>query len=93
MLLGGLYLLGHGVPQNYSEAAKWLRPPAEHGNVNAQDILANLYYKVKDYSQALKWYRLLLSKVIGVRSTISEHSTMTAKVYLKTTSLRTCGLA
>jgi TPR repeat protein len=38
-LLGAMYELGHGVPQNYAEAMKWYRLAADQGNAFAQHSL------------------------------------------------------
>jgi TPR repeat protein len=59
--LGLMYDKGRGVPQNYSEASKWLRKAAEQGNFLAQFTLAVNYYTgdgvPQDYGEALKWLR------------------------------------
>jgi TPR repeat protein len=61
-LLGGMYHLGQGVPQNYGEALKWYRLAADQGDVNAQFFLGYMYDTGLDvpqnYAEALKWYRL-----------------------------------
>ena len=36
-MLGELYAIGKGVPQDYVEAAKWFREAAEQGFLDAQD--------------------------------------------------------
>ena len=38
-----MYTFGQGVPQNYTEAAKWYRLAAEQGNAQAQYNLGFLY--------------------------------------------------
>ena len=40
--LGLLYVNGHGVEQNVSEAIKWWKYAADQGNVNAQTKLSML---------------------------------------------------
>jgi hypothetical protein len=59
--LGILYHGGHGVPQDYAEAAKWFRKAAEQGDADAQLNLGNMYSKgqgvPQDYVEAVKWYR------------------------------------
>ena len=42
--MGGLYLSGEGVPEDYEEAAKWLRKAAEQGNAQAQEGLGRMCY-------------------------------------------------
>src|SRR3974390_166824 len=42
--LGTLYHVGHGVPQNYLEAAKWYRRAADQGFESAQYNLGGMYY-------------------------------------------------
>ncbi len=37
--LGEMYYKGHGVPQDYNEAVKWLRLAAEQGDAQAQELL------------------------------------------------------
>ncbi len=60
--LGIMYYSGHGVPQDYGEAAKWYRLAAEQGNAIAQVNLGFMYYSgqsvPQDYGEAAKWYRL-----------------------------------
>src|SRR5712691_8471260 len=38
--LGLMYIDGQGVPQDYTQAAQWLRKAAEQGDATAQGILA-----------------------------------------------------
>jgi len=40
-VLGGLYLNGHGVPQDYSIAVRWFRLAAEQGLAEAQSKLGS----------------------------------------------------
>jgi hypothetical protein len=60
-LLGIAYATGQGVPQTYSEAAKWYRKAAEKGLSGAQYDLGLLYAEghgvARDYGEAAKWYR------------------------------------
>jgi uncharacterized protein len=60
--IGLMYNKGTGVPQDYSEAAKWFRMAAERGEPKAQFNLGNKYVNgqgvSQDYVEALKWYRL-----------------------------------
>jgi TPR repeat protein len=59
--LGLMYFDGRGVPQDYSEAAKWYRKAAENGDIAAQSYLGFMYLKgqgvPQNYSEALKWAR------------------------------------
>ena len=59
--LGVLYANGQGVPQDFTEAAKWFRKAAEQGYAPAQNNLGSLYDKGKgvplDFAEAAKWYR------------------------------------
>jgi uncharacterized protein len=59
--LGVMYTDGLGVPEDPSEAVKWLRRAAEQGLASAQLSLANLYFvgrKVPgNNAEAAKWYR------------------------------------
>jgi len=41
--LGRAYAYGHGVPQDYTQAAAWYRMAAEKGNLDAQRDLGDLY--------------------------------------------------
>lgn len=60
--LGVLYENGHGVPQNYAEAAKWYRLAADHGSATTQFNLGLLYAKGQgvphDYVLAHMWFNL-----------------------------------
>jgi TPR repeat protein len=59
--LGRMYIKGQGAPQDYTQAAAWLRKAAEQGNVLAQYDLGVLYNNgqgvPQDYAQAALWYR------------------------------------
>ena len=61
-LIGMMYFLGQGVPQNHKTAVKWLRLSAENGFALSQITLGDLYAKglgmPKNYKEALKWYAL-----------------------------------
>lgn len=58
--LGMMYVRGEGVSQDYKEAAKWLRNPAEQGYDVAQFTLGEIYAGGKgvdqDYGEAASWY-------------------------------------
>ena len=54
-----MYAQGHGVPKNYSEAAKWFRRAANQGNADAQSNLGAMYSVGRgvpqDFVQAYIW--------------------------------------
>ena len=60
-ILGGLYEMGRGVPQDYAESVKWFRKAAEQGYLKAQINLGSMYYHglggPQDYTEAAKWFR------------------------------------
>jgi len=60
--LGNRYYLGRGVPEDYTEAAKWHRLAAEQGHAEAQCAMGNRYYLGKgiaqDFAQAYAWFDL-----------------------------------
>ncbi len=59
LILGKMYMLGQGVPQDSEVAMKWLRPAAEHGDSEAQFLLGSLLFlPKKDVGEGLKWLRL-----------------------------------
>jgi TPR repeat protein len=61
-LLGAMYLLGQGVPQDYAEAVKWLHLAADHDIGGAQFVLGGMYAQgkgvPKDVVRAHKWFNL-----------------------------------
>ncbi len=61
-ILGRIYALGAGVPQDYAEALKWLRKAAEQGFALSQIYLGDMYNKgqgvPQDYVEAHKWMNL-----------------------------------
>ncbi|CAA6603615.1 exported hypothetical protein [Rhodospirillaceae bacterium LM-1] len=60
-LIGGLYLIGRGVPQDPGEARKWLTRAAHNGHAEATmalgDMAAKGFTGKPDPAQALVWYR------------------------------------
>jgi TonB family protein len=62
VVLGLLYEGGRGVPQSFSEAARWYRLAAEQGHLNGQFLLGSLYERglgvPEDLLEAYKWFRL-----------------------------------
>jgi S1-C subfamily serine protease len=73
VLLGMRYSDGDGVPQNYSEAAKWFRKAAEAGNREAQHNLGISYAEgegvPQNHREAAKWF--LMAAWQGYRSSQS----------------------
>lgn len=61
-LLGGMYKLGVGLPQNNAEAAKWFRKAAEQGITEAQNYLGLMYANgegvPKNNVQAYAWLNI-----------------------------------
>jgi len=55
-----MYRGGRGVPQDYAEAAAWLRKAADQGSADAQLYLGGMYQEgqgvPQDYAQAAAWY-------------------------------------
>jgi uncharacterized protein len=64
--LGGMYLSGQGVGQNFAEAAKWYRLAANQGNADGQNRLGTLYAVgrgvPKDYVIAYMWFSLSVAQ-------------------------------
>ncbi len=60
--IGLMYQEGQGVPQNFSEAAKWFERSADQGYVKAEHNLGAMYATgrgvKRDYVQAYKWMSL-----------------------------------
>ena len=60
-IIGTMYLQGIGVPQNYQEAAKYLKQAGDLGDLTAKKNLAYMYYNgltgKPDYKQALELYK------------------------------------
>ncbi len=58
--LGGLYVLGEGVPQDYTKARQWFEKAAAQGHAEAQYNLGKLYANGKgvpqDYAKARQWF-------------------------------------
>jgi TPR repeat protein len=61
-----LYFSGLGVQQDYAEAAKWYRFPAQSGSTYAQYLMGYLFESGKglapNYPEAVKWYTLAAEK-------------------------------
>jgi TPR repeat protein len=61
--LGEKYFHGDGVPQDYREALKWLRPAAEQGHFMSQLYLGTMYGRgdlgvLRDLVQSYVWFCL-----------------------------------
>ena len=60
--LGGMYMLGQGVPQDDKTAVKWFTLGAEQGDADAQNGLGWMHHKgqgvPQDDKTALKWFTL-----------------------------------
>jgi len=67
--LGRAYVLGKGVPQNYTEAVKWYRLAAEQGHADAQYFMGLAYSNgeevTRDYKEAAKWWELAAEQGIS----------------------------
>ena len=67
--LGDMYVIGREVPQNYAEAARWVRLAAEQGHAGAQLDLGLMYFGgqgvPQDYVQAYMWSNLAASRMTG----------------------------
>jgi len=65
--LGVMYDNGWGVPQNYTEAAKWYRQAAEQGQADAQNNLGVMYLQgqgvPQDYTLAYSWLNLAAARM------------------------------
>lgn len=59
--LGSMYLYGHGVPQDYSEAVRWFRSGADRGDAASEYGVGYMLDKgngvQQDFAQALSWYQ------------------------------------
>ena len=57
-----MYAVGHGVPQDYAEAVRWLRKAADQGLAQAQHDLGVMYANgqgvLQDYVEAHAWWNL-----------------------------------
>src|SRR5205809_853742 len=59
--LGVMYYKGRGLPQEYTEAARWYRKAADQGDAMAQQTLGYMHYNgqglPQDYTEAIRWYK------------------------------------
>jgi len=60
-LLGLMYYMGRGVPQDYKQALTWHRKAAAKGKADAQYVVGAMYYTgnavIQDHKQAVTWFR------------------------------------
>lgn len=60
-LLGLMYYMGRGVPQDYKQALVWHRKAAMKGKADAQYVVGAMYYTgnavIQDHKQAVSWFR------------------------------------
>ena len=95
-ILGIMYFVGQGVPQDRAEAIKLYRLAAEQRYAHAQDSLGFAYLDgvevQQDYGQLPCGIARLQIKAISTRSSISERCMNSARVYRRIMSLHTCGL-
>lgn len=67
--LGLLYDIGHGVSQDFAQAAQWYRRAAEHGNVTAMFNLGAMYDAGRgvavDRLEAARWYERAAAQGFG----------------------------
>jgi TPR repeat protein len=60
-LLGLMYYMGRGVPQDYKQALEWHRKAALKGKADAQYVVGAMYYTgnavIQDHKQAVAWFR------------------------------------
>jgi len=60
-LLGLMYYMGRGVPQDYKTALEWHRKAALQGKADAQYVVGAMYYTgnavIQDHKQAVYWFR------------------------------------
>src|SRR5512140_2035652 len=80
--LGLLYYDGRGVPQNYTEAARWFERAAAQGYTKAQNNLGAMYGAgrgvKKDYVQAYKW--LSICAASGSEGCITQRDLVAKKL-------------
>jgi TPR repeat protein len=99
--LGWAYYIGHGVLQDYGQAASWFRRAADHGHRGAQYILGWLLHTghgvARDSESACFWYRkaaeqglseaqLALGDMLIIGDGISRNSAEAAHWYEQATS-------
>jgi hypothetical protein len=77
-VLAHMYLKGEGVPQDYTEAAKWYRKAGEQGVASAQAVLGHLYRTgegvPQDYAEAFVWDRRAAEQGIVTAQRVVGHA-------------------
>ena len=65
-ILGGMYLNGRGVPQDYDEAVKWFRLATKQWDADRQWIFSHKQHDgdgaLKKNADTVEWYRLAAEK-------------------------------
>ena len=61
-LLGRMYLIGQGRPQNTEQAIFWFEKSAKQGSSRAQCNLGIIYFEAENYSQAKEWFEQSASR-------------------------------
>ncbi len=67
-VLGVMYEYGQGVDRDSAEAVKWYRLAAEQGHIAAQVNLGVMYLITEDYSEAMKWFHMVLNRGVPMLS-------------------------
>ena len=75
--LGGWYVLGKGIPQDYEVAFKWYNSSAQQGYAKAQFTLGGIYFRgqysvPQDFVLAHMWLNLASAQGFGEASTIRD---------------------
>jgi TPR repeat protein len=80
--IGTLYLWGHGIPRDDTEAVRWFRASAEQGYGPAQVTLGRMYVAgngvPKDMVQAYMWFSLAVGRMGPEASAATEARERTA---------------
>ena len=81
--LGMMYYIGSLIPQDYEEAAKWLRMAAERSNADAQFRYGCLLYYGRgveqDFVQSHMWFNLAAAADFQGSKAANEYREMVAK--------------
>ena len=81
-ILGFMYNIGGGVPEDDTEAVKWFRKSAEQGNAKAQYNLGMMYYYgtgvPEDYVESYMW--LNLSAARGTKEAMQNKEVISEKM-------------
>jgi TPR repeat protein len=64
--IGMLYYHGHGVPQSYADATRWLLQAADEGHYSAQFTVGSMYEHgigvPQDFAEAHMWFNLATAR-------------------------------